>query len=356
MINGVEKVSATSVRSSRLAAVYAPGVVVLTNAVMVADPRKKVEVPSKEWSHYRLEELEASQRGGAKARVTLHVVDIDGDSVASADVSVNLTAGGVKPIQGVTDGDGLFSAEGCLLEELIYGVNKEGCYRTRSKFTFRRLGVIGIENGRWLPWNPTFRVTLKEIRNPIPMYARRFDATMPADTNRLGFDFIAGDWVSPYGKGMHADMVYAYEEKRKDRANYDLLITLTFPGEGNGFYMKKKDTYSALMSEHQAALSGYQMERSFRLRRVDGKYACEERVSDADYLVFRIGNGRDNGDGAKKEYFGKIYGPLDVPHKFTRVFSMTYYFNPTPDDRNIEYAPRENLFRSLKPTEEIYDP
>lgn len=355
-VNRESREAVVLIDSPRLAAVYGQGVVVLTNAVMSADTRKKVEVPSEEWRRYRLEELEASQNGGAKVKATLHVVNLDGSSIPQAAIDINLALNGARPVRGMTDGEGLFTAEGKLQEELIYCVSKEGYYRTRSKFLFRDLGIISIQNGRWLPWNPTFRVTLKDVRHPVPLCARRFEAAMPADTNSLGFDFIAGDWVSPYGKGAHADMVYTFSENRKDRANYDLSITLSFPGESNGFYMRKKDQYSDLISDHQAAPSGYRPERSFRLQRVNGKYVCEERISRDDYLVFRVGRAREGGDGPQNQYFGKLYGPLDVPHKITRVFSLTYYFNPTPNDRNIEYAPRHNLLKGLKPTEEVYDP
>jgi hypothetical protein len=199
-------------------------------------------------------------------------------------------------------------------------------------------------------------VTLKQIRNPIRMYARRLEVTLPADTNSLGFDFLAGDWVGPYGKGTHADMVYMYDEKRGGRSNYDLTITLSFPGEGNGFYLRKKDKFSALVSDQVAALSGYRPEGALRLHRVEGKYLCEERIADDDYLVFRVGNGREESGGAKMAYYGKMYGPLEVPHAWTRKFTMTYYFNPTPNDRNIEYAPRNNLFKGLKSYEDVYEP
>ncbi|HQM51466.1 MAG TPA: hypothetical protein PLJ71_22535 [Candidatus Hydrogenedentes bacterium] len=352
----VGRAVAEEARLSRLGAAYAPGVVVLTNAVLAFDPRKRVKVPSEEWSRYQAEKHGVSKLGGPKAKVTFHVVDEDGNNVTNAAVSVNLAVNGVKPTTGGTDCDGLFAAEGRLSEELIYSVTKDGFYKTRSKFAFGGLGIISMEDGCRIPWNPTVRVTLKQIRNPIRMYARRLEVTLPADTNSLGFDFLAGDWVGPYGKGTHADMVYTYDEKRGGRSNYDLTITLSFPGEGNGFYMRKKDKFSALVSDQVAALSGYRPEGALRLHRVEGKYLCEERIADDDYLVFRVGNGREESGGAKMAYYGKMYGPLEVPHAWTRKFTMTYYFNPTPNDRNIEYAPRNNLFKGLKSYEDVYEP
>jgi hypothetical protein len=35
---------------------------------------------------------------------------------------------------------------------------------------------------------------------------------------------------------------------------------------------------------------------------------------------------------------------------------FTYYFNPTPNDRNLEFDPSRNLFTNLEPTEQVREP
>lgn len=35
---------------------------------------------------------------------------------------------------------------------------------------------------------------------------------------------------------------------------------------------------------------------------------------------------------------------------------FTYYLNPTPNDRNIEFDPKRNLFTNLSSSEEVRDP
>jgi len=236
----VGRAVAEEARLSRLGAAYAPGVVVLTNAVLAFDPRKRVKVPSEEWSRYQAEKHGVSKLGGPKAKVSFHVVDEDGNSVTNATVSVNLAVNNVRPVTGRTDCDGLFTAEGRLSEELIYSVTKDGFYKTRSKFAFGGLGIISMEDGCRIPWNPTVRVTLKQIRNPIRMYARRLEVTLPADTNSLGFDFLAGDWVGPYGKGTHADMVYMYDEKRGGAVKLRPDDYPVFPGRGQWFLLAEE--------------------------------------------------------------------------------------------------------------------
>jgi hypothetical protein len=55
--------------------------------------------------------------------------------------------------------------------------------------------------------------------------------------------------------------------------------------------------------------------------------------------------------------YGKIHGPIRFwiePPEAT--LSMTYYLNPTPNDRNLEFDPKKNLFTDLKPDERVYEP
>jgi len=33
-----------------------------------------------------------------------------------------------------------------------------------------------------------------------------------------------------------------------------------------------------------------------------------------------------------------------------------YYLNPTPNDRNVEFDPKRNLMKNLKPLEEVTEP
>src|SRR5204863_9024831 len=45
--------------------------------------------------------------------------------------------------------------------------------------------------------------------------------------------------------------------------------------------------------------------------------------------------------------YGKIYGDF---------MDFTYYLNPTPNDRNIEFDPKRNLFTNLKANERVTQP
>ncbi|MEZ5415708.1 MAG: hypothetical protein R3F03_15480, partial [Opitutaceae bacterium] len=49
----------------------------------------------------------------------------------------------------------------------------------------------------------------------------------------------------------------------------------------------------------------------------------------------------DDGSVVSANY-SKVMGDIYVSH--TGVLRFTYYFNPTPNDRNLEFDPKRNLF------------
>lgn len=334
-----------------------PSTIVVSNGVMVVDTREKIPPRSPDYEPYMRERQKAFTEG-ADAKVTLHVVDQAGKDVEAADVSINFCLHSKnKPIEGKTNIKGCFTAEGRLAEEIIYSVNKKGYYETYTKFwimdTYRRC----LQDGRWIPWNPTLEVTLKEIRKPIPMVAKKMESKFPKNVQSIGFDFLVGDWVVPHGKGITVDMLYVYEEERTDKANYDLTRSLIFPGTGNGCYMKKKEEYCTLMSDHEARLDNYSSNSVLRIVRKDGNYVVREtRISEDDYLIFRARSQYDEKGNMISAHYGKIYGPVGVPGSINQIVSFTYYFNPTPNDRSLEFDGKNNLLKDLESLEEVNTP
>ncbi len=46
-------------------------------------------------------------------------------------------------------------------------------------------------------------------------------------------------------------------------------------------------------------------------------------------------------------HYGKIYGDF---------MQFSYYLNPTPNDRNVEFDPKQNLLKNLKSDEGVSAP
>jgi len=308
------------------------------------EPVAERSIFPRQWTLSR--EVEHAMTKGARARATLRVVDSTGKCVPNAQVRLNFMFFERKNNfeTGLTDTNGLFSAERDTMSECNWFIEKEGYYDTEGRHSFAaNLTNDSVKNGRWQPWNPTWEVVLKEKRKPIPMYQNLIETALPAGTNRLGFDFLVGDWVAPHGKGIIADMWYVYDENFIDRDNFYIKLSFAFEGEKNGCYMRKKDNFSQLISEHEASDTDFAPSKVCVIEQEKGKYTKELRFAEDDYMVFRIRTNTDEQGKIVSSHYGKIYGPVGVPHRWSKKFSFTYYLNPTPNDRNLEYDPKQNL-------------
>jgi hypothetical protein len=334
-----------------------PNTLVVSNGIIVADTREKVPPGSPEYKSYLLEWSEAAEKG-ADARFMLHVVDQDGNEVADADVVVLFPFNGRKgnTISGKTDVGGLFSAGDRTTGEPIFSVTKKGYYKTSSKFGFLKIGTRTLKDGRWIPWNPTIQVTLKEMRNPIPMIAKKVESKLPKYDAPVGFDLKVGDWVAPHGKGVVADMTLSYSETEREDTwcNYDFKVE--FPSPLGGAYIQKKDAYSAFESPLEAATDGYSTAHSFVYERTDSKIIQNVQLTSEECLVFRCRTETDEKGALTKANYGKFYGPFKFAYGRNRKVVFTYYFNPTPNDRNLEFDGKNNLLTNLTSLEEVYTP
>jgi len=349
----VKTVRDDGVIPSGLAAAYAPGVVVITNGVLEPDPRHNFDPrPGMEdyegWERYR-KEMRETAKHGEKGKATFHVVDTDGNSVAGADISARFF--GDSGARGQTDADGLFTVEGRTLNgaSLSYTVNKQGFYQTRATYQLGKRGYRCLENGRWIPWNPTLRVTLKAIRKPIPMHMKRAKIILPAKDMDFEYDFLAGDLVEPYGKGKTADIALRFRFDRPrspDFADFRQELEVKAVREGDGFLLKKKDEWSELASVAEAPLSGYIPSINPYYDRTATEIFRQFDVTANDYVIFRSRTTSAT-DGSTVSNYGKIYGNIayGILENDAKegVVMFRYYYNPTPNDRSLEFDGKNNL-------------
>lgn len=321
---------------------------VVSNGVVVVDNREQLKIGSDALEEYQ-QEMKRVAIFGARAKVTLHVVDQDGNDVTNADVNIHFSCNGRenKPIKGKTDAKGYFTAADRLTGEIIYIVTKEGYYRTRTVFWLMQRDIRSFENGRWIPWNPTLQVTLKAVRKPIPMVAKKFEGALPKN-EEIGFDCMTGDLLAPYGKGKTEDFKFKYTSEC--RVWYDGNMTnrldIIVPSQG-GLMQRKKDDYSLLISTHEAPVDGYLSQVTYSLKRTEAKIIEQIDLPESEYLLFSSRVKKDHLEKIHEQNFGKIYSILygeNPDKKNSGVIRFTYYFNPTPNDRNLEFDGKNNLF------------
>jgi hypothetical protein len=213
-------------------------------------------------------------------------------------------------------------------------------YRTVAPiFKFQR-----VENGRWFPDNPMIDIVLKRKRNPIAMYAKNLTSEggaalrIPARDLAFAYDFVIGDWIPPNGKGVNGDIVFQYSFQQEASGDSRRVIRITFTNPQDGLVIFDADQWhgSKLTSDYLAPESGYRP--LFEMKRTIVKgVVTDERSLERNYY-FRVRT-KVNSDGKiVSANYGKIYGDF---------MYFTYYFNPIPNDRNVEFDPDKNLFRDV---------
>jgi hypothetical protein len=299
-----------------------------------------------------------------EAQITVRVVDEAGVIITNAEVEAGVTVpikpgwgwGGGKEvgIKGLTDTNGLCT----LVMDECYGevnvsASKDGYYWSagyRIDFT----NYIGVVNKKWQPWNPTVAIQLKAVGTRVPMYAKKFRGEqakkLPEIGKPIGFDLEKADWVAPYGTGETSDFIFRLERQLggmtiDEYQLFDATFILSFsePDDGIQSVYAKPTKGSKLRLPRFAPEQGYETNLVRRAyRHSDGAYV--ERREDQNYF-FRVRTKKDDNGKIISALYGKIHGEIEVDlSRPNNSVVFTYYLNPTPNDRNLEFDPSKNLF------------
>jgi hypothetical protein len=307
-------------------------------------------------------EIKKAISKGAKGKITFRVVDTKGNPVAGAQVGAgffnqNMRGDGAG-VSGKTDSNGLFTATGEPTGDMSYGITKEGYYRTEGSYWFYRANDPNtVKDGRWQPWNPTNTVVLKEVRHPVPMFARTLEIEMPAQNIPVGFDLEKGDWVAPYGKGVQPDLLFRYANTNTgpNYLDYSRQLEMTFINPNDGIQVLPVDGTSKLESLYEAPESGYSPGLLLQCNRTLHKIIKETKITADQYLVFRVRSATDNHGSITNAKYGKIYGPIQYGVLSGHHIIFNYYFNPD-GTRNLECDYKSNLFTNLPSLNRVYQP
>ncbi|HWD91715.1 MAG TPA: carboxypeptidase-like regulatory domain-containing protein [Verrucomicrobiae bacterium] len=271
---------------------------------------------------------------------TVRTVDESGRPVSGAMAAmswnVNLSNNSVtsKKVEGLTDNDGVFNAtqEANGSIDLGFVASKTGYYPAKTGYALAQLNNNNPEK-----WNPSVTLMLKKIGTPIPMYVRHVEAGPPVFNKPVGYDLMAGDWISPYGKGQFKDIVFTGKLDEKTKNDFDYRLLVTFPNEGDGiqeFTLSDLERTSGFRSPYEAPVEGYQPEVTKTMSRHPGQETKTEMNNPDHNYFFRVRTVLDERGKVKSALYGKIYGDF---------MQFTYYLNPTPNDRNVEFDPARNL-------------
>ncbi len=293
---------------------------------------------------------------GAEAKFTIKVVDDDGLPVPDASVQMGFMMEGQDWKRGRTDTNGLFSASGKSRGEMTYNIKKEGYYDTRKPPPHRFTDTMYVENGKWMPWDSVITSVLRRVVSPIPMHAKRVRTVIPILDEYVGYDLKRGDWVAPFGDGAITDIRFRMTKRYESIWNFDSSLEVSIPGKKNGLIETSLEDYgfSDFKFARNAPTHGYSVQYMELMESSTNYFSPNRYLS----YFFRVRSVVNEAEEIASAYYGNIRSHIgyDVRRHETGVILFTYYFNPTPNDRNMEFDPERNLFDNLPFREAVRDP
>jgi hypothetical protein len=124
---------------------------------------------------------------------------------------------------------------------------------------------------------------------------------------------------------------------------------VSFPNPGDGiqeFAVPDVEKGSELRSPHGAPADGYQQQWVQTDNRKPNSPIETNRDPNRNYF-FRVRTVLDERGNVKSAHYGKFYGDF---------MQFQYYLNPTPNDRNVEFAPGQGLLKGLQSFEQVNVP
>lgn len=285
-----------------------------------------------------------------EVEIRFKVIDEAGKPIEGARVTLAIDPpAGELPYSKLTDRSGEVDVTGPKMMILKSASQKEGYYRSYN---------IKIPLGRF--WKVPFdksepiEIVMKEVRNPVAMYARARTPEkegaikIPKRDIEYGYDLQIGDWVAPDGNGKVSDLIFLSTGKRVNRKEYDTTVSIKFSNEGDGLIMFEDEKFegSQLISGYLAPEQGYRNKFVYEIKREKGGAHTTTKNPKANYY-FRVRTKLDKDGNVESAHYGKIYGEF---------MSITHYFNPTPNDRNVEFDPGKNLSEGVKAVNRVKAP
>lgn len=288
-----------------------------------------------------------AKRYGATATFRLTVVDDQGKPVPNVKGSAgfwNHRTHTTDSFSSTSNEKGEITLSGRCFYDGAFGLEKEGYYKTTGRHKFSRASDDDVEETlftrKWVP-DYVSTVVLKKTRNPIPMYSKKCRGKLPAINQAIGFDLKIVDWVKPYGKGENTDMLVTVvtKEVKFGRKTFTdaSVVTFDFPGDYNGVQVCDSDGWSKFVSDYHVNLQT-PFQKQLVMPSQNDRYKWLDKRK---HLVFRVRSEVSPTGELLRCHYGKIYPTFDITSEEFALRAV--FFNPTPNDTNLEFDPKRNL-------------
>jgi len=257
-------------------------------------------------------------------------------------------------VVGLSNDNGLFSGSAATTSGAIgFNITKQGYYKSTGEYLFKEKKLL-----RWQPWNQEIRIVLRKIGNPVPMYARKVTAILPAVNKEIGFDLFHADWVAPYGAGSMADFNASLKADDSGPDDFEYKVTIKFNGKMNGVYEVTDNilTGSSYKLPRLANEEGYQKSLNLMWRGL--KRGQKRTWNQNRHYIYRV-RAEENDGRLLRAMYGKIVSDVRIASNRREgklpSIEFTYYLNPDYT-RNLEFDTKHNLFGELPDLEKIRQP
>ena len=283
-------------------------------------------------------------RYGAEAKYIYRIVDDEGMPVMGADAHVWFSSYGRKWDNAdwivKTDVHGSFTAAHRLNERFSVGVEKDGYYYSRDEIFYLGMMTLPVKDGKWQPYGENRTLVLKRIRNPKDLRPGEMKKLKryheyPAFDEWVGFDFVQGDWCSPYGRGVESDVLLRFN--RTDLENgFSRSMDVSFTNSPYaGAYVMDCDTFSHLKTTYLAD-TNRTFQTSFHFTYEQrGKRLVNGEMNASQYMVFRVRTKVDAEGRLVSAHYGRMLGDWRFCEGGGMGIGDTI-LNPTPNDPNLE--------------------
>ncbi len=297
------------------------------------------------------------------AEVRIRVLDEDGNPLEGARINASFQAWardepGLEDLDHVvrrTDRDGRAMLAGRSGHGVVpFSVRMDGYYRHVGDARLDGATATGLLT----PRQGEIEVTLYRRGNGIRREWKSLrEMRFPMEGEFVGFDFKAGDWVAPHGRGQVADVEMKVEyvdlevpeeilERQPGLGRNQHRFEARFPeGAGIQVHYAHPRRGSDLKFPREAPRDGYQRtlvyESTWYL--TDQGVAGVRRTSDLDredvnYLI-RFRPMFDEEGNVVSVHYGGVAGQLAMSDTLGRAALLRYFYNPTPSDRTLEARP-----------------
>ena len=285
-----------------------------------------------------------ARRNGGDTRIVLSIIDDDGQPVSNAMVRALMGMNFRERayyINGVTSATGKFVIEGKTTgNEIEIDVTKDGYYRTSNKLCFIAMGhEYDVKNGRWQPWGMELQLKLRAVRNPIALVGDVNGYYVPETNKWIGFDMMQADWVHPGHKGNTSDFEVFLEWDGLPSQDSKLLeLHFRAIAPQGGFYYADLIKESLFRGVYAASTNEVlQQVFSCHTTQKEGRIV-KEGLPHSKLLVLRSRCVCDQEGILKKANYSAIsWIAVEGSRKGEGEMLLSYSFNPTPNDTNLEH-------------------